>query len=302
MKTRNSKLETPNPARRLMKIQPECRACLERLVALTVTLATPDPRLRDRAAGAAREIIAGEFHRPGAIPALIASRFHRAIQEITRNPDPFAPRKAAETAYLARMHRRLASGGGADLESLLQIAARGNAVDFFREEAEVTRELLAPVQFEARDLSPFRQLLEVPLGLLLYLADNAGEQFFDFPLVAGLRRLGWRVVYVVKGGPIQNDLTREDLYASGQGQALEPVADTGSRTVGLDLGDASPGFRTLFAEAQIILAKGMGHFETMSHLADPRLFFLLQAKCSPVARALGVAQGSFSLSRCGDFS
>jgi uncharacterized protein with ATP-grasp and redox domains len=41
----------------------------------------------------------------------------------------------------------------------------------------------------------------------------------------------------------------------------------------------------------------MGHFETMSHLTDPRLFFLLQAKCSPVAQALGVPRGSFVLRR-----
>ena len=41
----------------------------------------------------------------------------------------------------------------------------------------------------------------------------------------------------------------------------------------------------------------MGHFETMSHLADPRLFFLLQAKCAPVAQALGVEQNTFVFTR-----
>jgi hypothetical protein len=151
------------------------------------------------------------------------------------------------------------------------------------------------------DLIPFRQALEGPRGLLLYLADNAGEQFFDLPLVTCLRRLGWRVLYVVKGGPIQNDLTREDLYASGLGEALEPVLDTGSRLVGLDLNEAGPGFLAQWAAAQIILAKGMGHFETMSRLGDPRVFFLLQAKCAPVARALAVARGAFALAQGGDF-
>lgn len=115
---------------RPMKISPECRACLERLVDLTVDLATEDPGLRGRAAAAAREIIAQEFPKPGAIPALIASRFHLAIQEITGTPDPFAARKAAATALLARMHRRLTPGYGDDLESLLKLAALGNAVDF----------------------------------------------------------------------------------------------------------------------------------------------------------------------------
>lgn len=130
-----------------------------------------------------------------------------------------------------------------------------------------------------------------------YLADNAGEQFFDYPLVAHLRGLGWQVWYVVKGGPIQNDLTREDLYASGLGAQLAPLADIGARTVGLELDQASPAFRELYDQARLIVAKGMGHFETLSHLPDRRLYFLLQAKCSPVARALGVTLGAFAFCR-----
>ena len=35
----------------------------------------------------------------------------------------------------------------------------------------------------------------------------------------------------------------------------------------------------------------------MSHLADPRVWFLLQAKCSPVAQALGVEVNAFVFSR-----
>jgi hypothetical protein len=280
-----------------MEIRPQCRACLERLIHLTVDLATVDARLKRQAAAAALEIVAEDLSQAGAIPALIASRFQRAIQEISGNQDPFAPRKAMETAYLARMHRRLAPAYGEDLVSILKLAALGNAVDFFRAEAEVTRELLAPVEFAVADLAELHLASQGAKGLLLYLADNAGEQFFDLPLVAHLRRQGWRVVYVVKGGPIQNDLTRGDLYDSGLGEALEPVTDTGARTVGLDLRDVSAGFRAHFEAAQIILAKGMGHFETMSHLGDPRVFYLLQAKCTAVARALEVDRGAFVFAR-----
>ena len=47
------------------------------------------------------------------------------------------------------------------------------------------------------------------------------------------------------------------------------MVDTGARTVGLELDGVSPSFRELFAAARIIVAKGMGHFETMSHLPRP---------------------------------
>jgi uncharacterized protein with ATP-grasp and redox domains len=183
------------------------------------------------------------------------------------------------------------------LDSLLGLAAAGNAIDFFREEEEVAREMTAAIAWTQADLEPFRRRLAAPAGIILCLADNAGEQFFDRPLVASLRGRGWRTVYVVKGGPIQNDLTRNDLYASGLGEDLEPVADTGSRTVGLALSETGEVFRRLYQGADLILAKGMGHYETMSHLNDPRVFFLLQAKCSPVAQALGVPLRSFVFRR-----
>ncbi len=279
-----------------MEIRPECHACLKRLVELTVAQATADPALQQRARRASLEIIAREF-RPEAIPAGIANQLHHAIMAVTGNSDPFAARKAAETAYLGRMYRKIAATYGDDLESLLQLAAAGNAIDFFRDEAEVTRELASRVEFGLSDLDHFSRQLEGPPGVLLYLADNAGEQFFDAPLVAYLRRRGWRVRYVVKPSPIQNDLTRQDLEDSGLGAALEPVVDTGARTVGLEMDRASPAFLKLFDAAQFILAKGMGHFETLSHLADPRLYFLLQAKCDPVARALGVARRTFVFCR-----
>jgi uncharacterized protein with ATP-grasp and redox domains len=279
-----------------MEIQPECLGCLERLVELAVSLATADPELRGQARVAARKIIAREF-RPGAIPARIANRYHLAIQAVTGNSDPFGPRKAAETAFLARLYEKTAPAYGEDLHSLLKLAVLGNAVDYFREEAEVAEQMFSPVEFAVSHLPDFLQELSRGPGLLLYLADNAGEQFFDRPLLDHLRSRGWEARYVVKGGPIQNDMTRMDLYASGLGEALEPVADSGARTVGLELERVSPEFQRLFDRADLILAKGMGHFETLSHTQDPRVFFLLQAKCPPVALALGVPPGGFVFGR-----
>jgi damage-control phosphatase, subfamily I len=285
-------MDESSQALRPMAIRPECHPCLERLVGLAVELATPDPEVRRQALKSARRLLDREFA-PDAIPAAIANRLLHLIHRLSGNFDPWAARKTAATAWVARMYPRLAPAYGDDLESLMRLAAAGNALDFFRGEAEVTREMLAKVDFAINATPDFRRELAGPPGLLLYLADNAGEQFFDRPLVRSLRRRGWRVLYAVKAGPIQNDLTREDLEASGLRDALEPVVDTGARSVGLDPHGVSPGFRELYEAASLIVAKGMGHFETMSHLGDPRVWFLLQAKCSPVAQALGVDVNAF---------
>ena len=277
-----------------MHIQPECRPCLERLIDLTVGLATNDPALQAEARLQARAVLNAEFS-PTAISACIANKFHQVIKTITGNPDPFLPRKLAETEMARSIAAEIIPRWGPAPDSHLALAAAGNALDFFRSADEIARDMLTQVHFTGSQLQFWRQRLDKRPGLLLYLADNAGEQFFDLPLVQFLRDLGWQVLYVVKGGPIQNDLSRQDLSDSGLGAALEPIVDTGALTVGLELAQASPVFQYLFTEADLILAKGMGHFETLAHLPDPRLFFLLQAKCAPVAATLGVEVGSFVL-------
>jgi uncharacterized protein with ATP-grasp and redox domains len=279
-----------------MRIREECRDCLIRLVDLTVGLATPDPGLRETAGARALAIIDEEFS-PGAIPALIANRYHREIQKITGNPDPFLPHKQAETAFLERHFQAVAPDFPETLESLLKLAVLGNAVDFFRSQQEVAQEFSHQINFAITHLAAFQEVLHQEPGIILYLADNAGEQHFDLPLVRHLRGLDWQLFYVVKGGPIQNDLTRADLEASGLYPPLGPVLETGAQTVGLVLGDTSLIFQEAYHRARLIIAKGMGHFETLSHLPDPRLFFLLQAKCRPVAQSLGVPRGSFVFAR-----
>jgi hypothetical protein len=44
----------------------------------------------------------------------------------------------------------------------------------------------------------------------------------------------------------------------------------------------------------LVLAKGMGYWETLSELpAQGKVFYLLKAKCKPVADSLGVALNSY---------
>lgn len=277
-----------------MQMQAQCYPCLEKLIDLTVSLATGDPALQAAARAQARSVLAAEFS-PQAISACIANRFHQVIRTVTGNPDPFLPRKRSETELARGIAAQVILRWESTPEALLGLAAAGNALDFFRSPEEIVQSMLAPVDLEVSQLQLWQARLKARPGVLLYLADNAGEQFFDLPLVTSLRQFGWQVYYVVKGGPIQNDLTRQDLADSGVLPDLSPVLDTGAQTVGLELPQTSPGFQRWFAAADLILAKGMGHFETLSHLAEPRLFFLLQAKCPPVAAALNVAPGSFVL-------
>ena len=125
------------------------------------------------------------------------------------------------------------------------------------------------------------------------MADNAGEIYFDLPLLKLMRKYT-RAVYVVKQDPVQNDITLEEIRRMGLERQVGEVMTTGTATPGIDFSQASDDFKRAFESADFIFAKGMGYYETLEELpAEGRIFFCLKAKCRPVARSLKVPLNSY---------
>ena len=114
---------------------------------------------------------------------------------------------------------------------------------------------------------------------ILYLADNAGEIAFDRLLVEQIPTE--RVTVAVRGHPVINDATLHDAQAVGLDRIVE-VVENGSDAPGTILKDCSADFRRRFAEADLIIAKGQGNFESL-YDAPGNLLFLFKVKCSVVA-------------------
>lgn len=123
---------------------------------------------------------------------------------------------------------------------------------------------------------------------ILYLADNAGEIVLDHVLIGLLPR--GRVTVAVRGRSVLNDATREDAIAADLA-AVSEVIDNGSSVPGTVLADCTPEFRRRFAEADLVIAKGQGNFETL-HQVDAPLFCLFRVKCDIVAADCGHPVGS----------
>jgi uncharacterized protein with ATP-grasp and redox domains len=119
---------------------------------------------------------------------------------------------------------------------------------------------------------------------VLYLADNAGEIVFDTLLVEQLKNMGLRVIYTVKGGPVINDATMEDVEFSGMDKLADKIITTGTDAVGLLQKEVSTEFLEVYDSAELVFAKGMGYAETLTEfkLTKPH-FLLLRTKCNPVA-------------------
>ena len=128
---------------------------------------------------------------------------------------------------------------------------------------------------------------------IMYLLDNAGEIVFDKVLIELLVSMGKEVTAVVRGGAVINDVTMADAELVGLTKVTE-VIDNGIAAPGtlLDLVDAS--FARRFREADLIISKGQGNFETLESEPAP-LYFLLKVKCPHVAEGIGATMGSIIL-------
>jgi uncharacterized protein with ATP-grasp and redox domains len=233
-------------------------------------------------------------------PPLLGQRIHRRIREIVGVNDPYLDVKDRQNRMALDLlpDLRAKIDTAADpLGTAVHLAIVGNLIDMavnsrvtesdIRE--AVGRALAAPF---AGDTDTFRAAVAAS-RTVLYLADNAGEIFFDRLLIEKLPP--GRVTVAVRGGPIINDATMADARAAGLDEIVE-VIDNGSDAPGTILEDCSREFKGRFREADLIIAKGQGNFESLSD--EPHdIFFLFTVKCSVIAAHVGVPIGTHLLTR-----
>lgn len=154
----------------------------------------------------------------------------------------------------------------------------------------------------------FRSLLEQGIGLdqteelrrlvessdtVLYAFDNCGEDVFDKLFIREIKSMGKRVVAVVRGKPILNDVTMEDALRVGMDREVDRIVSTGEFAVGFPRVNRDPGFNEELPKAGVMIVKGMANYEALSDFDyGISVAFLLRAKCIPVARSIGVEPGT----------
>ena len=125
---------------------------------------------------------------------------------------------------------------------------------------------------------------------ILYLADNAGEIVLDQLLIEQLPRE--RITVAVRGAPVLNDATMEDARSTGLTKLVR-VIDNGMDAPGTLLDLCSAEFVAAFQNADLIISKGQGNFESLIDHCGANIYFLFMAKCGLVADRVGCPLGSF---------
>ena len=231
-------------------------------------------------------------------PPAFAQQIHRRLRTATGNIDPYRKVKKIFNRLawemLPDVRRRIALADN-PFEIALKVAVAGNVIDFGINgnitETEVREAVVkvidSPIEGNIAELQ--KALHEA--RQILYLADNAGEIVFDRLLIEQLSLQ--RTVVAVRGKPILNDATREDAEFA-EIDKLVKVIDNGSDALGTILSDCSVEFVEHFHNADLIIAKGQGNFETLSSRPG-NIFFLMKVKCPVIASHTGFSVGTHLL-------
>jgi len=229
------------------------------------------------------------------VAADLGTKRDRIIRKLTGNNDPYKyNKKLANTTALRMLPqlKKMVEAGYNQQERFKKAclcAIVGNIMEFDIPGHKFTLKNLATcVRQAAKDLViddiDKAYVLAKKANGVLFLADNAGEIVFDTLLVEQLKNMGLKVTYVVKGGPVINDATMEDVKVSGMDKLADEVITTGTDAVGLLKKEVSPEFLKVYDEAELVFAKGMGYAETLTEykLTKPHLL-MFRTKCVPVA-------------------
>lgn len=281
-----------------MKVSLECAHCLLERAGNQVRLATDDPELQMKVIQAMTKFL-GENFSSNAVPSHIGTDRDLLVQKMT-GKDPYKQLKHQSNTMALNILPELlqliddAPDDKSKFRTASLIAAAANAIEFDVSGREFSlnelKQILDNVESDLAidQVAEFRELC-TKVDNVLYLMDNAGEVVLDMILIREIKNLGPKVTAVVKGGPILNDATQIDAKEVHLDKYADEVVDTGAPAIGVNLDRSSDGFLKTFHGARLIVAKGMGNFESLTEF-EPHcpVVHIMRTKCDPVARHVGV--------------
>jgi damage-control phosphatase, subfamily I len=275
-----------------MKTYEECIPCVDRQLIKLAEMLSDDPAMQRRIRDAGKQ--AFDHEDMNCPPPYFAQKVHRAIRKISGVADPYADLKRQYNHkalnYVPRLKKMILESDNRFRQAVL-ISLAGNIIDFgagsdFKLMDTILRVLGEdPVVDEITDLENAISKAHK----ILFIGDNAGETVMDRLLIEEISTAK-DICYSVRGGPILNDATIEDAMVVGLDRYAKLLSN-GSDAPGIILDDCSTAFRREFENADLIIAKGMGNYESLSEICDSRLFFILLIKCKLVARHIGYPKG-----------
>ena len=218
----------------------------------------------------------------------IAHKIQRALKEILENPDPYQKEKRYFNQEMLKLEGdfyALVESAVNPLDIALKLAAAGNIIDF-GPGYDLSRDNVLKTIKESME-KDYSQEVFVSLASalkdadkLLYLGDNAGEIVFDKIFIRTIKECypHLQIDFATRGEPIMNDVTEEDAYMVGM-DAYATIINNGIDIPGTILERCSDSFVNIFNEADVIISKGQGNFESLYGNGYNNLYYIFLCKC-----------------------
>ncbi|MFX0133060.1 MAG: DUF89 domain-containing protein [Candidatus Hodarchaeota archaeon] len=296
-----------------MKVKPYCGVCLLIRGIKEVELATSDPDLRFKIINELIKMFQEKFNE-NSISAHLGTYRDRIIKKLSGCKDPYAHQKRLSNKiakkFLPFLQKKLNSLKHPYERFRFAILASivGNSIEFHIEDQKIeldSLEKLLKQSFKDAEKNLVKDDIQDLFNLLksknkvLYLTDNAGEIVFDYILINELYKLGKEVKVAVKEKPVLNDATLEDAKAAGllelsvNSNSKVKIITTGTDHVGIILSETPKEFLDIFNASDLIIAKGMGYYESLSEEKLPSsIVYLFKIKCRSIAEELNMAINS----------
>ncbi len=279
-----------------VKVTLDCAHCLLERAVNQARLATDDLELQMDVVSAMLDFLGKSFD-ADSVPSHIGTDRDLLVQRMTgRDPYEELKRQSNNMALSILPELEKLVGEATDPKMRFRratlIAAAANAIEFDVSgrdfSLEELRHIIEQVESDLA-LDQIEEFMDLCLNAreVVYLTDNAGEVVLDMILISEIKRLGPKVLAVVKGGPVLNDATMTDAMEVGLSERADDVVDTGAAAIGVNLERNSEAFKEVFRSAELVVAKGMGNYESMTEFtALCPTVHILRTKCFPVAQHL----------------
>jgi len=233
-------------------------------------------------------------------PSMTAPEFAEHIYDIfshvSGEPDPYRRlRKEQNMMIMNRIgyFRDKIDCSDNPLFTALFYSLMGNMIDYGGEDLYDDVDIFkqyGSIQLTVNDFPLFRERL-LRGNQILILADNAGEAVFDLLFLEQMKRVNSRATYHygVRAKPAINDVLIDDAKFIGLDRHAN-LLETGSTFAGTRLARSSPEFRKIYHEADLVISKGQGNFETLEAESDD-ILFSFKVKCEVVAAYTGLKKG-----------
>lgn len=228
-------------------------------------------------------------------PPAMGREMHRMIRASLNHADPYGEIKATYNRMMLDLYpsfKKMVEKAETPAETAMRLAIGGNVIDFgAKYQFDVMETIHGAMEKElAINDWPFLKKALENARSLLYIGDNCGEIVLDKLFLEQLDVA--EKTFVVRGGPVINDVTMEDARMVGMDKLVR-IATTGDDSPGAVWENTSPEFKKLFEEADVVISKGQGNLEGLMDVEHEQIYFLLVTKCELIADRIGTGKGDF---------